>query len=66
MAERIAQAGPLALEYTKEAVHKGQDLHLNQGLSLEADLSFILQTTRDRAEGVRSFLDKRKPRFRGE
>jgi len=66
LAGRIAQAGLLALEYTKEAVHKGQDLHLDQGLGLEADLSFILQSTRDRAEDIRSFIEKRKPRFREE
>ena len=66
LASRIASGAPIAVQYTKEAVHKGMDLSLEQGLALEADLSFILQSTRDRMEGVQSFLEKRKPKFTGE
>ena len=42
------------------------DLTLAAGVRLEQDLYVLLQTTRDRAEGVRAFLAKRRPRFRGE
>ena len=42
------------------------DLTLEQGLHLEADLNLILQSTADRAEGIRSFLERRKPDYRGE
>ncbi|MBI4337933.1 MAG: enoyl-CoA hydratase/isomerase family protein [Chloroflexi bacterium] len=66
LARRLASFGPIALRYTKEAVLKGMDLPLEQGLRLEADLNIILQSTRDRAEGIRSFLEKRRPEFRGE
>jgi enoyl-CoA hydratase/carnithine racemase len=66
LASHIASSAPVAVRYTKEAVHKGMDLGLEQGLALEADLSFILQSTRDRAEGISSFLDKRHPKFKGE
>ena len=38
---------------------------LEQALRYETDLTIILQTTEDRAEGVRAFLEKRKPRFKG-
>jgi enoyl-CoA hydratase/carnithine racemase len=38
---------------------------LEQALRYEADLTIILQTTADRAEGVRAFLEKRRPRFTG-
>ena len=65
-AATIAQYGPSAARYTKEAVRKGLDMTLGQGLGLEADLSIILQTTKDRAEGIKSFFEKRKPVFRGE
>ena len=66
MGEAIAQAGPIALRYTKEAAYQGADLSLEQGLALEADLSFILQSTADRREGLQAFHQKRKPRFTGE
>jgi enoyl-CoA hydratase/carnithine racemase len=65
LAERIASRGPLALGYAKEAVHQGLEMSLAQGLNYEVDLSIILQTTRDRAEGVRAFLEKRPPHFEG-
>jgi enoyl-CoA hydratase/carnithine racemase len=66
LAEAIAGCGPLAARYAKEAIHQGRDLSLGQALRLEADLNIILQSTRDRAEGLRSFAEKRPPRFIGE
>ena len=65
LAERIAARGPIAVRYAKEAVSKGLDMTLEQALRFETDLTVILQTTEDRAEGVRAFLDKRPPRFHG-
>ncbi len=65
IAARIAQEAPVAVRYLREAVHKGMDLSLDQGLRLEADLYFLLQTTADRVEGINAFLDKRPPRFTG-
>ncbi|MFC2003679.1 enoyl-CoA hydratase/isomerase family protein [Chloroflexota bacterium] len=65
MARRIASNAPLALRYAKEAVHKGLDLTLEQGLHLETDLYMLLQTTEDRTEGITSFLQKRQSNFKG-
>jgi enoyl-CoA hydratase/carnithine racemase len=56
--------GPLALRLAKEAVVKGADLTLDQGIRLEQDLYVLLQTTADRAEGIEAFLRKRRPRYR--
>ena len=62
----IASKAPIALKYIKEAVNKGLDLTLEQGLRLEADLYFLLHTTADRTEGIKAFLEKRPPQFRGQ
>jgi enoyl-CoA hydratase/carnithine racemase len=65
LAETIAAKGPIALRYLKEAINKGMDMTLEQGLRLEADLYFLLHTTSDRTEGIRSYLEKRKPDYQG-
>ena len=65
MAQRMASSTPLALKYAKEAIDKGLELTLEQGLRLEADLYSLLQTTQDRIEGITAFREKRKPKFKG-
>ena len=65
LAERIAAQGPVAVRYAKEAMARGLDMPLDQALRYETDLTVILQTTADRAEGVSAFIEKRKPRFEG-
>ena len=65
LAQRIAGAAPLAARYVKEAIAAAADLSLRDGLRLESDLSILLHATDDRAEGIRSFVEKRRPRFRG-
>ena len=63
--EQVLASAPLAARYAKEAIGKGMDLTLQQGLGLEADLSVILQSTEDRAEGIASFKERRGPGFGG-
>ncbi len=65
IAKRIAERGPIAVRYAKEAVSRGLEMPLEQALRYETDLTIILQTTEDRAEGVRAFLERRKPDFKG-
>jgi len=66
IAKRLISRAPIAVRYAKEALNKGMDMTLDQGLRLEADLSFLLQSTEDRAEGIRAFLEKRTAHFKGE
>ncbi|MEZ5407351.1 MAG: enoyl-CoA hydratase-related protein [Acidimicrobiales bacterium] len=61
----LLQRGPLALELAKEAVHRGAELPLRDGLRLEGDLNHQLAATADRAEGLAAFFDKRPPDFAG-
>jgi enoyl-CoA hydratase len=65
LARAIAAKAPVALRYAKEAVVKGLELPLAEGLRLEGDLSTLLRTTEDRVEGARAFLEKRAPRWTG-
>ena len=65
LADEILAGGPIAARYAKEAVTKGTDLPLAEGLRLEADLNVILQSTADRAEGIQSFLENRTPHYTG-
>jgi enoyl-CoA hydratase len=61
----IVRNAPVAVGLAKEALHRGLDGTLSQGLEVEADLFGLVATTRDRAEGVASFLEKRDPLFEG-
>lgn len=65
LAGRIAERGPLAQRLAKEASLAALDLPLAEGLRLEGDLYVLLQTTGDRAEGISSFRERRKPSFSG-
>jgi len=62
----VASRGPIATQLAKEAIWRGLALPLEQALRFETDLTLLLQTTKDRAEGVRAFLEKRPPTFTGE
>jgi enoyl-CoA hydratase/carnithine racemase len=65
MAHAMAGRGPIALRYAKEAILQGLDMTLEQGLRLEADLYFILHSTKDRTEGIKAFQKKRKAKYKG-
>jgi enoyl-CoA hydratase/carnithine racemase len=65
VARRVAARGPIAQRLAKEALLAALDLPLAEGLRLEGDLYVLLQTTRDRDEGIASFRERRAPAFGG-
>jgi enoyl-CoA hydratase/carnithine racemase len=64
-ADLICRAAPLAVRAAKEAMQKGAQLPLEQGLELEDALVTYLKTTRDFTEGLQAFREKRRPDFKG-
>ena len=65
LAAVAARNAPTALGLAKEAVIRGVDVTLSQGLEIEADLFGLAVTTEDSKEGTRAFLEKRDPSFQG-
>jgi enoyl-CoA hydratase/carnithine racemase len=66
LAARLAAGAPRAQAAAREAVLRGRDLTISDGHRLESDLNLLLSTTRDRAEGIAAFFEKRPPKFEGE
>jgi enoyl-CoA hydratase len=63
---RIAKMGPVAVAQAKRVINKGSDLALDAGLALEKMAFMALFNTHDQREGMRAFMEKRKPEFKGE
>jgi enoyl-CoA hydratase/carnithine racemase len=64
-ASRLASGAVLALAAIKECVHEGGEVSLDAGLALEASLMEKLFRSRDAAEGLQAFVEKRTPEFVG-
>jgi enoyl-CoA hydratase/carnithine racemase len=65
IARKIITNGPLAIQYTLEAVNKGMEMPLAEGLFLEATLFAVACATEDMKEGTAAFLEKRPAAFKG-
>lgn len=65
LAARMAAQAPVAVRTAREAIRRGAELPLADGLRLEQDLASFLYTTEDAREGPRAFLEKRPPVWRG-
>jgi 2-(1,2-epoxy-1,2-dihydrophenyl)acetyl-CoA isomerase len=66
IAERLASGAPRAIALTKRALAAAWDRDLDAALEEEAELQDIAGRTKDHAEGMAAFLEKRPPRFTGE
>ncbi|MGB6430336.1 MAG: enoyl-CoA hydratase-related protein [Candidatus Acidiferrales bacterium] len=65
LANKFASNAPLAVRYAMEAIERGADMPLQEGLFLEATLFGLSAGTEDFREGTRAFLEKRPAVFRG-
>ena len=65
LAKEAIKNGPLAIASSVEAINRGLDLTLDEGLELEAEIFGRTCATEDFKEGAKAFLEKRKPDFRG-
>jgi enoyl-CoA hydratase/carnithine racemase len=65
VAEKIAKMPPIAVSQIKEVVNKGYDLSLDAALTLEREAFVMLFSTEDQKEGMRAFIEKRKPEYKG-
>ena len=65
LARTIASRAPLAVQAAKEAILRGQDMPLADGLAFEDHLSVRIYETADATEGPRAFAEKRDPAFHG-
>ncbi len=65
IAAKIIANAPLAVQYAMEAVNKGMEMTLAEGLYLEATLFGVCCATEDKKEGTAAFLEKRAAGFKG-
>src|ERR1700741_630671 len=65
IAAKIIANAPLAVQYAMEAVNKGMEMTLPEGLYLEAVLFGVACATEDKKEGTTAFLEKRQAQFKG-
>ena len=65
LAAKIIANAPLAVQYAMEAVNKGMEMTLAEGLFLEATLFGVCCATEDKKEGTTAFLEKRQAQFKG-
>src|SRR6476620_4401083 len=63
--KQIFKNAPIAVKYSLEAVNKGLETSVAEGLSLEASLFGICASTEDKKEGTQAFLQKRPANFKG-
>ncbi len=64
LALKIASKSPLVLKYIKRSINRSQRTELDSGLAFEAQSLSTLFGSEDTKEGVRAFLEKRKPKFK--
>jgi enoyl-CoA hydratase len=65
LASEIAQMSPLASQLAKESVNRSFETHLDEGLHFERKNFYLAFASEDQKEGMKAFIEKRKPQYKG-
>jgi enoyl-CoA hydratase len=65
LAKEIAQMSPVAAMLAKEAVNRSFETHLDEGLNFERKNFYLAFASEDQKEGMKAFIEKRKPDYKG-
>lgn len=65
LASEIAQMSPIAVQLAKEAVNRSFETHLDEGLNFERKNFYLAFASDDQKEGMKAFIEKRKPEYKG-
>jgi enoyl-CoA hydratase len=65
VANEIALKSPVAVRQAKMAVNKAFEMGLANGLDFERELFYLLFASEDKTEGMKAFMEKRRPEFKG-
>jgi enoyl-CoA hydratase len=65
LAGEVAQMSPIATQLAKEAVNRAFETHLEEGLQFERKNFYLCFSSEDQKEGMKAFIEKRKPEYRG-
>jgi enoyl-CoA hydratase len=65
LAKEISQMAPIAAQLAKEAVNRSFETHLEEGLHFERKNFYLAFASEDQKEGMKAFIEKRKPEYKG-
>ena len=65
LAKEIASKGPISVKLAKECITRSYECTLSEGLELEHRNFYLLMASEDKSEGMKAFIEKRKPVFKG-
>lgn len=65
LGKEISQMSPLATQLAKEAVNRSFETHLDEGLHFERKNFYLAFATEDQKEGMKAFIEKRRPEYKG-
>ena len=65
LAREISEMSPVAVQLAKESVNRSFETHLDEGLTFERKNFYLAFASEDQKEGMKAFIEKRKPEYRG-